>query len=582
MKVLSNTKLFLRLNYILAFLFIACGAFAAIEHNDLEVRGHLYLKSAKEFRLFDTDSSNYFGLKAPTSLSGNTTFTLPNGDGSEGQALLTNGSGVLSWGDAGTSYPDYFEISDTETPYLWAQALSIYANANLGPGLLNDVFVIGTKDVTTGSYNPGDLLIQTGSNVGNAGGATGSMAGINLFAGSADGTANTGGVFIESGFKISGTGNTGEVYYKSGGHLGTSGATGDFTLGSGQIQNVSNASATGSINIGSGATSGAGASGGANLFSGTSVSGATGSISVYSSNASTTSGSVTLQTGTGATRGTISLKADTVNFGDASEMVLTKSFDSDWYGGNVPGLIFQNAGDFLNTTIVVGTWDVESGDSGANALHFLTGSNNLAASSISTADISLNTGKVLQSDASGDSGSIFYGTGNNAGSGNSGDLQFFSGTASNGGNSGNIAVFTGDSSAGNTGDIDIYTGTASGTRGYIGLDAEEVRLSKTKFNSSTVSLTADNQVITPVRSYINLSSNDATASNRTFVLAKGNSGIILTIVWSGTNAGELVDDSAQSGGGNHRLNGTWTPTQYDTLTLISNGTDWHEITRSAN
>lgn len=101
---------------------------------------------------------------------------------------------------------------------------------------------------------------------------------------------------------------------------------------------------------------------------------------------------------------------------------------------------------------------------------------------------------------------------------------------------------------------------------------------------STVSLTADNQVVTVTnKSYIALSSDNATAANRTFVLSQGSTaGHLLVLEWVGTNAGELVDASAVSGGGNHRLSATWTPTQYDTLELIWNGTDWMEIGRSTN
>ncbi len=105
-----------------------------------------------------------------------------------------------------------------------------------------------------------------------------------------------------------------------------------------------------------------------------------------------------------------------------------------------------------------------------------------------------------------------------------------------------------------------------------------------RLRPTTVALTADNQVVTVGdRSYIRLSSDNATAANRTFVLAQGaGAGHGLTLEWTGTNAGELVDDSAVSGGGNHRLSATWTPTQYDTLQLIWNGTDWIETSRSVN
>jgi hypothetical protein len=52
----------------------------------------------------DTDNgTNYVELQAPASLASNITFTLPNADGTNGQALVTNGSGNLSFGSAGIS-----------------------------------------------------------------------------------------------------------------------------------------------------------------------------------------------------------------------------------------------------------------------------------------------------------------------------------------------------------------------------------------------------------------------------------------------------------------------------------------------
>lgn len=46
----------------------------------------------------DTDNgTNYIGIKAPASVASNLDFTLPSADGSAGQFLKTNGSGVLSF-----------------------------------------------------------------------------------------------------------------------------------------------------------------------------------------------------------------------------------------------------------------------------------------------------------------------------------------------------------------------------------------------------------------------------------------------------------------------------------------------------
>ena len=46
-------------------------------------------------------SSNYVGFQAPGAIASNVLWTLPQQDGTLGQALITNGSGVLSWGAAG-------------------------------------------------------------------------------------------------------------------------------------------------------------------------------------------------------------------------------------------------------------------------------------------------------------------------------------------------------------------------------------------------------------------------------------------------------------------------------------------------
>jgi hypothetical protein len=50
-----------------------------------------------DLRLWDSDSSNYVGLQAPTTVGTNLTWTLPAADGTNGQKLSTNGSGELSW-----------------------------------------------------------------------------------------------------------------------------------------------------------------------------------------------------------------------------------------------------------------------------------------------------------------------------------------------------------------------------------------------------------------------------------------------------------------------------------------------------
>jgi hypothetical protein len=69
---------------------------------------NLIIDNQKEIRFRETtaNGTNYVALKAPASVSADLTFTLPATDGTNGQALVTNGSGVLSFTtiSAGTSW----------------------------------------------------------------------------------------------------------------------------------------------------------------------------------------------------------------------------------------------------------------------------------------------------------------------------------------------------------------------------------------------------------------------------------------------------------------------------------------------
>jgi hypothetical protein len=52
----------------------------------------------------DTDNgTNYVALQSPASVSSNLTWVLPSADGTSGQAIVTNGSGTLSFGNVGIS-----------------------------------------------------------------------------------------------------------------------------------------------------------------------------------------------------------------------------------------------------------------------------------------------------------------------------------------------------------------------------------------------------------------------------------------------------------------------------------------------
>ena len=77
---------------------------------------NLILDNQKEIRFRETtaNGTNYVALKAPASVSADLTFTLPATDGTNGQVLTTNGSGVLSFATpaSGISWQSSVKTSD--------------------------------------------------------------------------------------------------------------------------------------------------------------------------------------------------------------------------------------------------------------------------------------------------------------------------------------------------------------------------------------------------------------------------------------------------------------------------------------
>lgn len=64
---------------------------------DLNVNANVSILNGNDLRLYDVGNSNYVGWKAPA-LTGNQIWTLPDADGSDGDVMFTNGSGILKWG----------------------------------------------------------------------------------------------------------------------------------------------------------------------------------------------------------------------------------------------------------------------------------------------------------------------------------------------------------------------------------------------------------------------------------------------------------------------------------------------------
>jgi len=105
----------------------------------------------------DTDNgSNYVALKAPDTLASNLTLTLPSADGTSGQVLQTNGSGVLSFSSVSS---DYVLLASTTASNVATLDLNGYFSATYKNYKLFVEGFYGTTDVNnlrlffaTGSY----------------------------------------------------------------------------------------------------------------------------------------------------------------------------------------------------------------------------------------------------------------------------------------------------------------------------------------------------------------------------------------------------------------------------------------------
>lgn len=116
-----------------------------------------------------------------------------------------------------------------------------------------------------------------------------------------------------------------------------------------------------------------------------------------------------------------------------------------------------------------------------------------------------------------------------------------------------------------------------------------IAVSPAALTTITADATAASIIAVGDRSYLPLTSDNATNTARTFCLGAGTAGQMLLLHWVGaTNEGELQDDAAPCTGATDvttRLNGAWpanTNQVNDTLLLIFSGTEWIEIARTAN
>ena len=88
------------------------------------------------------NGSNYIALKAPNSVSSNTTFVLPDGDGSANQVLTTDGSGNLSFAEPASTLTLVDESSTSTTINLTTETLKITGGTGIATALSGDTMTI--------------------------------------------------------------------------------------------------------------------------------------------------------------------------------------------------------------------------------------------------------------------------------------------------------------------------------------------------------------------------------------------------------------------------------------------------------
>ena len=118
-----------------------------------------------------TDNGAHFiALKAPNSVGSSVTFTLPSSDGSSGQFLKTDGSGALSFGNAGSTLTIADDSSSTASIDLAAGQLGVVGGTGIDTSVDdgNDTVTISGSDASTSakgiaSFSSDNFAVSSGA-----------------------------------------------------------------------------------------------------------------------------------------------------------------------------------------------------------------------------------------------------------------------------------------------------------------------------------------------------------------------------------------------------------------------------------
>jgi hypothetical protein len=107
----------------------------------------------------DTDNgSNYVAIKAPDTLASNLTLTLPSADGTSGQVLQTNGSGVLSFSSSGGKFESaLFHVRDEKANNTSPNS------ATAGSFVKRDLNTVMTNEISGASLSSSQITLPSGT-----------------------------------------------------------------------------------------------------------------------------------------------------------------------------------------------------------------------------------------------------------------------------------------------------------------------------------------------------------------------------------------------------------------------------------
>ena len=135
----------------------------------------IQINAQNTLRLADADSSNFIGLRAPTTVATNVTLTFPNTAGTNTHVLTTDGSGTLSWAAASVAIAN--QAADTATYYPaittatsgTASTISVSSSKLTfvpSTGILSSTEMRVTANTASNAVSNGALVVTGGVGIG--------------------------------------------------------------------------------------------------------------------------------------------------------------------------------------------------------------------------------------------------------------------------------------------------------------------------------------------------------------------------------------------------------------------------------